>query len=102
MYPRLVLVISTGGIVAMTEEELMIVVMMIMMMMFSRGKGGGGNFRSADSCVQEWAVPWYTSVCGCVHGPVGIVIIFCNFVYDEITDGHFEGVMTYAFLLVDY
>jgi hypothetical protein len=31
--------------------------MMIMMMMFSRGKGGGGNFRSADSCVQEWAVP---------------------------------------------
>ena len=43
-----------------------------------------------------------TSVCGSVHGPVGIVIVFCNFVNDEITDGHFEGVMMYAILLVDY
>ena len=64
MYPRLVLVISAGGVVAMTEEELMIVVMMVMMM-FSRGKGGGDKFRSAGSCVQEWAVPWYKCLWQC-------------------------------------
>ena len=28
-----------------------------------------------------------TSVCGRVHGPVGIVIVFCNFVYDRLQTG---------------